>query len=179
MSRKCNTRRIEYTVFDADKNHLLGQDWDEFVVENIVIGCIPDCAANDTDCECESCNCGDKVVRTDDSGDDACWDDYTADAQTSYDEDAINGVKIVETGSSKSTTTGGHHAGRDDHEHSVPAAEDGEKDKNDTSSSENTKTDGHATEANLDGVVAVHIEGLRGPEQEDREEVGARDEGNH
>ena len=57
-------------------------------------------------------------------------------------------------------------------------SEDTQKPQNDEGASKNTKANGNTSDANSDRVLTVDILGLRWPEQEDREEVGAGDEGN-
>lgn len=70
-----------------------------------------------------------------------------------------------------------HQNGRDDHELLVVAAEDAQKPEHDASAGQDAEADGDAADANADGILAVDVEGLRGPEHEDGEEVGAGDEG--
>ncbi len=35
---------------------------DEFVVEDVVVCCVPDAAADDADCQCEGCDGGDEIL---------------------------------------------------------------------------------------------------------------------
>lgn len=51
--------------------------------------------------------------------------------------------------------------------------------ENDTSSRQDTKANRQTADTDLDGVVAVHIERLRGPEHDYREEIGTGDEGDY
>ena len=57
------------------------------------------------------------------------------------------------------------------------ASEDGEEPENDACTCEDGETDGHAAKTYTNWIVAVDIEGLSGPEEEDREEVCAGNEG--
>ena len=55
--------------------------------------------------------------------------------------------------------------------------EGGEQPKHDHRSREDAESNGQASNADADGILTVDVEGLGGPEEEDGEEVGARDEG--
>lgn len=44
-------------------------------------------------------------------------------------------------------------------------------------SGKDAEADGDATDANTDGILTIDVEGLGGPEEQDREEVGTGDEG--
>jgi hypothetical protein len=57
------------------------------------------------------------------------------------------------------------------------ASENAEEPEYDDSTSKDTKTDGDTTDANANRVMTVDVEGLCGPEHDDREEVGTGDEG--
>ena len=58
------------------------------------------------------------------------------------------------------------------------ATQDRQQPKHDASTCQNAEPDGDSSDSDTNGVVSVHIERLRRPEHEDREEVGARDECN-
>ena len=57
------------------------------------------------------------------------------------------------------------------------ATEDAEEPEHDTGTSQDTETDGDTTDTDAGGVMAVDVEGLRGPEHDNGEEIGAGDEG--
>lgn len=57
------------------------------------------------------------------------------------------------------------------------AAEHGKQPQDDAGAGQNGKSNRNTTDADADGIVAVHIECLRRPEHENGEEVGTRDEG--
>ena len=59
----------------------------------------------------------------------------------------------------------------------VVASENAEEPEHDDSTSKDAKADGETTDANANGVMTVDVEGLCWPEHDDREKVGAGDEG--
>lgn len=67
----------------------------ELVHEHVVIHCIANCAAQDTNSEGEGSNGGDEFIRTNDCGDDRGGDDDAADTETGNDEDGVHDVEIV------------------------------------------------------------------------------------
>ena len=170
-------RCIEDPILHGSNDDILRQDRDELVVENIIIGGIPNRTTNNTNSKRERRNRSNEIIRTNDSGDNGSWDDDASDTKTGDDEDSIDGVKVVEAGGSEGSAASSHHARRDDHEGSVIASEDREKPEDDAGTGEDGETDGHAAEAHPDWVVAVDVEGLGRPEEKDGEEVCARDEG--
>jgi hypothetical protein len=56
-------------------------------------------------------------------------------------------------------------------------AEDGEEPEHNASTSQDGEADGYPAHTDANGIVAVDVKGLRRPEEEDGEEVGAADEG--
>ena len=57
------------------------------------------------------------------------------------------------------------------------ASENAEEPEHDDSTSKDAKADGDTADANTNGVMTVDVEGLCWPEHDDREKVGAGDEG--
>lgn len=57
------------------------------------------------------------------------------------------------------------------------AAENAEEPKHDDGPGQNAEGDGETTDTDAGGIMAVDVEGLSRPEHDDREEVGAGDEG--
>lgn len=57
------------------------------------------------------------------------------------------------------------------------ASEDAEEPQDHTGTGQDAETDGDTADADASGIVAVDVEGLRGPEHDDGEEVCAGDEG--
>jgi hypothetical protein len=57
--------------------------------------------------------------------------------------------------------------------------EDTEKPQNYTGANHDSETDGNAANADANGVMAVYVERLCGPEHDNREEVRAGDEGDY
>jgi hypothetical protein len=57
------------------------------------------------------------------------------------------------------------------------ASEDAEEPEHDDGTGKDAKADGETTNADANGVMAVDVEGLCWPEHDDREKVGAGDEG--
>ena len=147
-----------------------------FIKEYVVVCRVADCAPDDTDCEGKRCDCGDEIVGTDDCCDDGCWDDDASNSETRNDQDSVHGVQVVQACGSEGAAAGGHHAGGDNHEPFVATAEDGQEPEDDTSACEDGETDWQTADTDTDWVVAVDVEGLGGPEEEDGEEVCARDE---
>ena len=66
-----------------------------------------------------------------------------------------------------------HYAGACDHQFTIVAAEYAEEPEDDDGAGEDAEADGEAADADADGILAVNIEGLGGPEEEDGEEIGA------
>jgi len=169
--------RVEDSILERSYDDILRQDRDELVVKNIIIGGIPNRTTDDTNSKRESGDRGNEIIGTDDSGDDGSWDDDASDAETGDDEDSIDSVEVIQAGGGKGAAAGSHHAGGNDHEGSVIASEYREEPEDNAGTGEDGETDGHAADADADGVVAVDVEGLGGPEEEDGEEVCAGDEG--
>lgn len=69
--------------------------WDEFVVKDVIVGCIADGAANDANGESEGGDRGNEVVGADDGGDNGGRDDDAADAETSENEKTPSAVQRV------------------------------------------------------------------------------------
>lgn len=156
-----------------------GELGNEFIQENVVIGGVSNGASDDTNGEREGCNGCDQIVWADNGGDDGSRYDDSTDAEASDNEDTVDSLDVVQICYSKCTTSSCHHAGRDDHEPTVTSAEDGEQPKNDAGPDENGKADGHSAESDAEWVVAVNVEGLGGPEEQHREEIGTRDKGDY
>ena len=168
---------VEDVVVDARRHDLDRDLLLHLAEEDVVVGRVADRAADDADGERERRNRRDQVVRADDRGDDRGWDNNAADPEPGDDEDAVDGVDVVDACCGERSAAGCHHARGDDHEPLVTAAEDREEPEHDTGTCEDGEADGETAESDANGVVAVDVEGLRGPEEEDGEEVGARDEG--
>jgi len=164
-------------VLHARDGDVLCQVGDELVVEDVVVDGIPDCAADNADGQRERRNGGDQVVRTDDGCHDGCRDDNAADAEAGDDEDAVDGVHVVAGCGGECAAASCHHDRGNDHEHAVSAAEGGEEPEDDAGADQDRKADGHTAKANANWVMAVDVERLGGPEEEDGEEVRAGDEG--
>src|SRR3984957_11512732 len=73
--------------------------------------------------------------------------------------------------------TSRHDNRRGYHQFPVVASENAEEPEHDDSTSKDAKTDGETTDADANGVMTVDVEGLCWPEHDDREKVGAGDEG--
>jgi len=174
-----NSRDIKDVVFDKCDSDAFTQFGHEFVVEDVVVGCVADYAADDTDCEGEGGDSGDEVIRTDDRGDDWGWDYDTSNPEAGDDEDAVHGLYVVDSSGGESAAAGCHHARGNEHEGTVVAAEDGEQPEDGEGACEDWEADGHAADSDADGVVTVDVEGLGWPEEEDGEEIGAGDEGDY
>lgn len=149
---------------------------DEFVVEDVVVGCVSNGSTNDTDSECQSCDRGNQVVWTDDRRDNRGGNNDSTDAKTGDDKNTVDCVEIIDSCSSKSTAASSHHDRRADHKSSVASTEYRKKPENNASAYENGESNGHAANSDTNGVMAIDVEGLRRPEQEDGEEVGTGDE---
>lgn len=72
-----------------------------------------------------------------------------------------------------------HKNTADNQELLVVSTEHTQQHKHNTSTGQNTKTDGKTADADINGVMAVDIERLRRPEHNHREEISTRDEGDH
>ena len=59
------------------------------------------------------------------------------------------------------------------------APEDGEEPEDYKGAGEDREANWYAADTNADGVLPVDVKGLGGPEEEDGEEVGARDKGDY
>lgn len=59
------------------------------------------------------------------------------------------------------------------------AAELGQQPKNNDGSAENAETDRHPAYPDADGIVAVDVKGLSGPEKQDGEKIGTGDKGDN
>lgn len=59
------------------------------------------------------------------------------------------------------------------------SAENAQKPQNHTGTGENREANGDSSDANLYGILSVHVESLRWPEHDDGEEIGTRDERNY
>ena len=150
---------------------------DEFGDEDVVVCGVADGAADDADGEGQGGDGGDQVVGADDGRHDGGGDDDAADAQAREHEEAPHLVEVIRGGRGQATAAGRHQHGRDDHELLVVAAEHAEQAEHDAGAGDDGQADGEAADADADGVVAVHVEGLRRPEHDHRDEVGAGDEG--
>lgn len=128
------------------------------------------------DGECESCDCRDQIIRTNNRRHNTRWDHNPANTQTSNHQNRVNNRQIIQPRSGQSTTPRSHHNRRSDHERAITAAVNGQEPQDDEGTDQDSETDWHPAEPDLDRVVAVHVEGLGGPEEEDGEEVGAGDE---
>lgn len=47
---------------DHDEADVVEEPGHEFVVEDVVVDCVAYAAADDSHCECQSCDCGDEVL---------------------------------------------------------------------------------------------------------------------
>lgn len=79
----------------------------------------------------------------------------------------------------RSTLTRCHDNGADDHQLPVIPFEGTEQEKHNHSSSHNAEPYGYSSNPDTNRVVAVYVERLRRPEEEDGNEVGPGDEGDY
>jgi hypothetical protein len=85
--------------------------------------------------------------------------------------------KMVRERERMTRLTSRHDNRRSYHQFPVVASENAEEPEHDDSTSKDAKTDGETTNADTSGVMTIDVEGLCWPEHDDREKVGAGDEG--
>ena len=109
--------------------------------------------------------------------DDRSWNHNAANTETSQNQQTPECAEVVNAAYSKSATACSHENGGDDHELLIVTAENRQQPEYDAGTSQDREADWQTTDANTNGVMAVNVESLCGPEHEDGEEVGAADEG--
>ncbi len=105
-------------------------------------------------------------------------DHNSSHTQTSKHQEAVDGVDVVNPRRGHGTAAGSHENRGTEQDPLDLTTGLGEEVKRDASTAHDAEAEGEAADANTNGVVAVDVEGLGGPKQEHREEIGARDEGN-
>ena len=63
--------------------------------ENVVICCVSDGAANDTDGKRESGDSSNEIIRANDGRDDRGWNDYPTDSQATEDKETPSAIQGV------------------------------------------------------------------------------------
>lgn len=147
----------------------------ELVDKHIIVHGVANAPANDTDRERQRRDRGDDVVGADDGRHDTRGHDDAADAQSAEDQETPERGQVEAGATGQCTAPSRHEDGREDHEFAVMAAEHGQQPQHNTRAREDAEADGDTAHTDADGVVSVDVEGLRRPEHDDAEEVGARD----
>ena len=105
-------------------------------------------------------------------------DNNSSDTQPSKHQEAVYGVDVVNSRGGHGTASGSHENRSTAQDPLDLATGLGEEVQRDAGTAHDAEAEGKAADANRNGIVAVDVVGLGGPEQEHREEIGARDEGN-
>ncbi|EPE05084.1 hypothetical protein F503_03689 [Ophiostoma piceae UAMH 11346] len=145
--------------------------------KDVVVHGIAEGAADNAHGESQRRGRGDEVLRTDDHGDERCGHDNTADAKAGNGKHDIDGTHVVDARGGEGAAAGRHDSTRRKEQPAVAAAPLCENAQGADAADKHGDGKGQAAQADTDGVVAVDVVGLRGPEHEDREEVGAGHEG--
>jgi hypothetical protein len=95
--------------------------------------------------------------------------------QSCDDEETPNFVEIVGVGDSEAAAASCHKDGGYNHEFLVVAAQDAEEPEHNAGPGEDGEAYGDATDTNTNGIMAVDVEGLSGPEHDNGKEAAARD----
>lgn len=151
----------------------------KLVDKDIVVDRVSNRTTNDTNGKRQGRDGGNQVIRANDGGDDGRGDYNATDSKTRNDENAVYGTQIIQACCCKGATACCHETRRNEQEDAVTAAELGEQPQHDACADEDGEADWHASQADADGVVAVYVEGLGGPEEQHGEEVCAGDEGDN
>lgn len=137
-------------------------------------------------------------VWADDSGDDRRWDDNTADTDAGKDEETPDLVKVVDAGDGETSAswrwlvlgylsqannikrvllTSCHQDRRDNQQLLVMTSEHTKQPKHNKSSCQDTKSNRQPSDSDANRIMSIDIKCLRGPEEQDGEEVGSGYEG--
>lgn len=137
----------------------------------IVISREPNRTPNIPDRQRNCSNCRDKIARAADLRNDTAGDDHTAYTKSREHDNHVHDIQIIGRRDTYGPAESSHHRGSTYHDHLDLAARERDEDQGDNGAADDSEADREGAQADANGVAAVDVVYLGGPEQEENEEL--------